>query len=92
MDFHKFLNYENGAPMEQSPEIQRGFKGGIADRNNGANGSDSEGGGGSGANGGNAATSSGSGGGGGSGYSSGEVTVISAETGGQCLNKCIHYF
>ena len=68
--------------MEQSPVIQRGFKGGIADRNNGGNGSDSEGGGGSGANGGNAATSSGSGGGGGSGYTSGEVTVISAELGG----------
>ena len=77
----KFINYY-GDPMEQSPVIQRGFKGGIGDRNNGGNGSDSEGGGGSGANGGNAATSSGSGGGGGSGYTSGEVTVISAELGG----------
>lgn len=77
----KFLNYF-GVPMEQSPEIQRGFKGGIADRNNGGNGSGNEGGGGSGANGGNAATSSGSGGGGGSGYTSGEVTVLSAELGG----------
>ena len=79
--FSKFLNYF-GVPMEQSPEIQRGFKGGIADRNNGGNGSGNEGGGGSGANGGDAATSSGSGGGGGSGYTSGEVTVISAEMGG----------
>ena len=77
----KFLNYF-GVPMEQSPEIQRGFKGGIADRNNGGNGTGNEGGGGSGANGGDAATSSGSGGGGGSGYTSGEVTVISAELGG----------
>ncbi len=77
----KFLNYF-GVPMEQSPEIQRGFKGGIADRNNGGNGSGNEGGGGSGANGGNAATSNGSGGGGGSGYTSGEVTEISAQLGG----------
>ena len=51
----KFLNYF-GEPMEQSPEIQRGFKGGIADRNNGGNATGNEGGGGSGANGGNAAT------------------------------------
>ena len=77
----KFLNYF-AEPMEESPTIQRGFKGGTAYRNNGGNGSGNEGGGGSGANGGNAATSSGSGGGGGSGYSSGEVTVLSAELGG----------
>ena len=77
----KFLNYY-GVAMAQSPEIQRGFKGGIADRNNGGNGSGNEGGGGSGAKGGNAATSNGSGGGGGSGYTSGEVTVISAQVGG----------
>ena len=77
----KFLNYF-AEPMEESPTIQRGFKGGTAYRNNGGNGSGNEGGGGSGANGGNAATSSGSGGGGGSGYTSGEVTVISAELGG----------
>ena len=77
----QFLNYY-AEPMEESPTIQRGFKGGTAYRNNGGNGSGNEGGGGSGANGGNAATSSGSGGGGGSGYSSGEVTVLSAELGG----------
>ena len=77
----KFINYYGDA-MEQSPVILRGFKGGIAHRNNGGNGSGNEGGGGSGANGGNAATSSGSGGGGGSGYSSGEVTVLSTELGG----------
>ena len=77
----KFLNYF-GVAMAQSPEIQRGFKGGIADRNNGGNGTNNEGGGGSGANGGDAATSNGSGGGGGSGYTSGEVTVISAQLGG----------
>ena len=77
----KFLNYF-AEPMEESPTIQRGFKGGTAYRNNGGNGSGNEGGGGSGANGGNAATSNGSGGGGGSGYSSGEVTVLSAELGG----------
>ena len=77
----KFLNYF-AVPMQESPTIQRGFKGGTAYRNNGGNGSGNEGGGGSGANGGNAATSSGSGGGGGSGYSSGEVTIISAELGG----------
>ena len=77
----KFLNYY-AEPMEESPTIQRGFKGGTAYRNNGGNGSGNEGGVGSGANGGNAATSSGSGGGGGSGYTSGEVTVLSAELGG----------
>ena len=77
----KFLNYF-GVAMAQSPEIQRGFKGGIADRNNGGGGSGNEGGGGSGANGGDAATSNGSGGGGGSGYTSGEVTEISAQLGG----------
>ena len=68
--------------MEESPTIQRGFKGGTAYRNNGGNGSGNKGGGGSGANGGNAATSSGSGGGGGGGYTSGEVTVLSTELGG----------
>ena len=77
----KFLNYF-AVPMQLSPTIQRGFKGGTAYRNNGGNGSGNEGGGGSGARGGNAATSNGSGGGGGSGYSSGEVTVLSAELGG----------
>ena len=77
----KFLNYF-AVPMQLSPTIQRGFKGGTAYRNNGGNGSGNEGGGGSGARGGNAATSSGSGGGGGSGYSSGEVTVLSTELGG----------
>ena len=87
----KFINYF-GVPMEQSPEIQRGFKGGIADRNNGGNGSGNEGGGGSGANGGDAATSSGSGGGGGSGYTSGEVTVISTELGGNASTNAFITF
>ena len=76
----KFINYY-GNIMEESPVIHRGFKGGIAHRNNGGNGSGDEGGGGSGANGGNAATSNGSGGGGGSGYSSGEVTVLTSGMG-----------
>ena len=79
----KFINYYGNA-MEESPVILRGFKGGIAHRNNGGNGSGDEGGGGSGANGGNAAVASGSGGGGGSGYSSGEVTVL---TSGMGLNS-----
>ena len=87
----KFLNYY-ADPMEESPTIQRGFKGGTAYRNNGGNGSGNEGGGGSGANGGNAATSSGSGGGGGSGYSSGEVTVVSAELGGNSLTNAFITF
>ena len=87
----KFLNYF-GVPMEQSPEIQRGFKGGIADRNNGGNGSGNEGGGGSGANGGDAATSGNCGGGGGSGYTSGEVTVISAELGGNASTNAFITF
>ena len=87
----KFLNYF-GVPMEQSPEIQRGFKGGIADRNNGGNGSGNEGGGGSGANGGDAATSGNCGGGGGSGYTSGEVTVISTELGGNASTNAFITF
>ena len=87
----KFLNYF-GAPMEQSPEIQRGFKGGIADRNNGGNGSGNEGGGGSGANGGDAATHGNCGGGGGSGYTSGEVTVISTELGGNASTNAFITF
>ena len=89
--FSKFLNYF-GVPMEQSPEIQRGFKGGIADRNNGGNGSGNEGGGGSGANGGDAATSGNCGGGGGSGYTSGEVTVISTELGGNASTNAFITF
>ena len=87
----KFLNYF-GTPMEQSPEIQRGFKGGIADRNNGGNGSGNEGGGGSGANGGDAATHGNCGGGGGSGYTSGEVTVISTELGGNASTNAFITF
>ena len=78
--------------MEQSPEIQRGFKGGIADRNNGGNATGNEGGGGSGANGGDAATSGNCGGGGGSGYTSGEVTVISAELGGNASTNAFITF
>jgi hypothetical protein len=62
--------------------IIRGYKAGIAYRNNGGNGSGNEGGGGAGVVGGNAATGSGAGGGGASGYSSGEVTIVSTQRGG----------
>ena len=89
--FSKFLNYD-GIIMEDSPQIQRGFKPGVAHRNNGGNGTGLNGGGGSGANGGNAASSNGSGGGGGSGYSNGEVTVINANMGGNVNNNAFVTF
>jgi len=63
--------------------ILRGYKGGNrGHRANGGNGSGGEGGAGSGAYGGNAGTGGGSGGGGGSGYTSGDVTLISTQLGG----------
>ena len=77
----RFLDI-NGVAITQTPIIERGFKSGLAHRSNGGNGSGNEGGGGSGANGGNAGDSSGSGGGGASGYSSGDVTVVSTQLGG----------
>ena len=66
-----------GFKNPDTPSLFRGYKSGIAHRNNGGM-SAYYAGGGSGANGGNAGT----GGGGGSGYSSGEVTVLSSEVGG----------
>ena len=61
--------------------IRDSFKPGIGHRNNGGNGSGGNGGGASGAAGGNAGSND-SGGGGASGYSSGDVTVISTQLGG----------
>jgi len=77
----KFVGGE-GAVIQETAEILRGYKPGIGHRNNGGNGSGDNGGGGSGAEGGDAGTGSGSGGGGGSGYSSGDVTIISTQLGG----------
>ena len=71
-----------GGEVSQTPIIQRGFKSGIGHRNNGGNGSGDQGGGGSGAAGGNSGGSAGSGGGGASGYSSGDVTVLTTQLGG----------
>ena len=71
----RFLDIRGDA-ISQTPIIQRGFKPGLAHRNNGGNGtSGNQAGGGSGAYGGNAGDN-GSGGGGGSGYSNGEVEII----------------
>jgi hypothetical protein len=82
----------NGSPVSGSALISRGFKGGIAHRNNGGSPPTAqlgrEGGGGSGAAGGGAANGSGtralknSGGGGASGYNGG-VTVIQNRSGGR---------
>ena len=66
----------------QTAEINRGWKAGIGNRNNGGNGSGNEGGGGAGAFGGDAATGNGSGGGGASGYTSGDVEIVSSRNGG----------
>lgn len=71
-----------GQVASSSASILRGYKAGLAYRNNGGNGSGDNGGGGSGTVGGNAGTGSGSGGGGGSGYSNGEVSIISTRLGG----------
>jgi hypothetical protein len=72
---------DSGSEISQTASIERGFKPGIGHRNNGGNGSGGSGGGASGAVGGNAGSND-SGGGGASGYSSGDVTVISAQRGG----------
>ena len=72
----------SGGEISQTPIIERGYKSGLGHRNNGGNGSGDQGGGGSGATGGNAGGSSGSGGGGASGYSSGDVTVLTTQLGG----------
>ena len=71
-----------GDIMSQTAVIDRGWKAGIGNRNNGGNGSGNEGGGGAGAYGGDAATGNGSGGGGASGYTSGDVEIVSSRNGG----------
>ena len=76
------FTYNGTAISGSTSSIIRGYKAGIAYRNNGGNGSGNEGGGGAGVVGGNAATGSGAGGGGASGYSSGEVTIVSTQRGG----------
>lgn len=78
------IQYRNaaGTVITQTAQIQRGFKAGKSYRTNGGNGSGNQGGGGSGGFGGMAALTDGSGGGGGSGYTSGGVTVISSQRGG----------
>jgi len=75
-----------GSNVSGSARLLRGFKpGNRSHRANGGNGSGGEGGAGSGAYGGNAGTGGGSGGGGGSGYTSGDVTLISTQLGGNTL-------
>ena len=79
------IQYRNsvGTTISGSARLLRGFKSGnLGHRLNGGNGSGGEGGGGSGAYGGNAGGGGRSGGGGGSGYSSGDVTLISTQLGG----------
>ena len=77
MGLQKF-RYADGRVYEDSELILRGYKSGIAHRNNGGNGSGNEGGGGAGAFGGSAATAGNSGGGGGSGFGGGEITLLSS--------------
>ena len=72
----------SGQVASSTAYILRGYKSGLAYRNNGGNASGDNGGGGSGTAGGNAGTGSGSGGGGGSGYSNGEVNITSTRLGG----------
>ena len=81
MGQQKFRNSQ-GNEISQTPVIERGYKPGIGHRNNGGNGSGTNGGGGSGAAGGNAGGSAGSGGGGASGYTSGDVTILTTQLGG----------
>lgn len=71
----------DGTVIAGTASLNRGFKPGIGHRNNGGNGSGGNGGGASGAFGGNSGSND-SGGGGASGYSSGDVTVISTQRGG----------
>ena len=73
--------------MSQTAVIDRGWKAGIGNRNNGGNGSGDEGGGGAGAYGGDAATGNGAGGGGASGYTSGDVEIVSTRNGGNTDTK-----
>ena len=70
-----------GPEITDSQIIERGYKAGLAYRNNGGVGSNVNGGGGAGFVGGNASTNRG-GGGGGSGYTSGLVDVLSTQLGG----------
>ena len=79
MGFGYLINAIGNVVSGTTNTIIRGFKEGIAYRNNGGKGS--YGGGGAGARGGNASTSNG-GGGGGSGYWNGEGTFVSAIRGG----------
>lgn len=72
----------DGQVLNSSALILRGYKSGVAHRNNGGNGSGAEGGGGAGAYGGDAGGGGGSGGGGASGYSNGEPLIISTRLGG----------
>ena len=72
----------SGQVASSTAYILRGYKSGLAYRNNGGNASGDNGGGGSGTAGGNAGTGSGSGGGGGSGYTNGEVNITSTRLGG----------
>jgi len=72
----------SGQVASSTAYILRGYKAGLAYRNNGGNASGDNGGGGSGTAGGNAGTGSGSGGGGGSGYTNGEVNITSTRLGG----------
>ena len=62
--------------------IIRGYKSGFGFRDNGGDGIENQGGGGSGATGGNAASGNNSGGGGGSGYTDGSVNIINTQLGG----------
>ena len=80
--FVKFFGAGGQEISESTNKIMRGYKSGLGHRNNGGNSSATGGGGGSGANGGSAATRSEPGGGGGSGYSSGEVTILNTQLGG----------
>ena len=77
----KFRGGEGGI-ASGTATIQRGYKSGLAHRNNGGNGEGNNGGGGGGTVGGNAGSSGGSGGGGASGYSNGEVTIVTTQLGG----------
>lgn len=76
----------SGTELSQTPEIERGYKPGVGHRNNGGNGSGNNGGGASGANGGNAGSNN-SAGGGGSGYSSGDVELLTTQSGGNSSNN-----
>lgn len=87
-----FVQWRDGfgrITTSSTSSILRGYKPGIAYRNNGGDGFGNQGGGGSGAYGGNAAIANGSGGGGGSGYTDGSINLISTELGG---NKSVNAY